>query len=134
MKEYKTTEEQRQYYRNYYRTNWLGRLRRHLHAAKLNHGDRVTITIEQLVEQLKNQNYLCYYTGIPLNMDAGSSKGAKKMSVSIDRLDNTKSYEPGNVVICLWHVNRAKHSLSEHEFLEMCNAVSNWKRKKELES
>lgn len=126
MQEFKTTEEQRQYARNRYKTNWRTRMSYLLNGARRRHGDTVTITLDEIMRQLENQNHLCYYSGIPLNLDT-----EKTMTTSMDRLDNSKSYEYGNVVLCLWCINRAKSSLSEETFISICKSVADWQRKKE---
>lgn len=119
-----------EYYNNryvrLYRNNWRSRIFRYLSSARNRHGNRVTITAEQLLEQLQKQEYKCYYTGISLNTEPEFGKGPKNMSVSLDRLDSAKSYEPGNVVFCLWKINKAKSKLTEQEFLEMCQNVVDW--------
>jgi hypothetical protein len=125
MREYKTTEKQREYYRNRNRINWRPRLVRFLYWARRRQGDLVTITIENLMDQLLDQNYLCYYSGISLDLTS-----PKNMAPSIDRLDNTKGYIPGNVVFCLWCINRAKSNMTEEEFLVICKSIAVWQEKK----
>jgi hypothetical protein len=83
-----------------------------------------TITLSQLFEQLQKQEYRCYYTGIPLELQA-----PKHLVPSIDRLDNSKGYEFGNVVFCLWCVNKAKNDMTIEQFLEMCKSVITWQNK-----
>lgn len=49
----------------------------------------------------------CYYTGIPLTKPEG--EGALKASdLTIDRIDHTKGYIPGNVVACCHAANQMK--------------------------
>lgn len=130
------TPEQREHYvqeyrdrmQNRYRTDWKHRLNLRLYAAR--HGRRklkfpVTITVDQLIEQLQKQEYRCYYSGALLDLAAPKSK-----SVSLDRIDSSKGYEPGNVVICLWCINFAKATLTEEEFLEMCKSITDWQEMK----
>lgn len=77
-----------------------------------------TITLVQLTEQLEKQEYRCYYSGIPLRLDS-----PKHLVPSIDRLDNCKGYEPGNVVFCLWCINKAKNDMTLNDFMEMCKSI-----------
>lgn len=80
-----------------------------------------TITANQLFVQLEKQEYRCYYTGIPLELTA-----PKHLVPSIDRIDNSKGYKSGNVVFCLWCVNKAKNDMTVEQFLEMCKSVAIW--------
>lgn len=113
-----------------YRSDWKYRISTRLNGAKqtLKHRGLVTITIEELMEQLEKQRYRCYYSGIPLDLSA-----PKVMCPSLDRVDSSKSYVPGNVVICLWCINRAKSTLSEKEFLEICKSITDWQVVKEMD-
>jgi hypothetical protein len=41
----------------------------------------------------------------------------------LDRIDNTKGYEPGNVVTCCFICNNAKRTLSVAEFMGWAKAL-----------
>jgi len=74
--------------------------------------------IEALWDQ---QQGLCYFTWYPMNYESVVLKQEKqsektKYQVSCDRLDPSKWYEQGNVVLCCAVVNRMKNILSEEEF------------------
>ncbi len=132
MKTY-SIEEREQYIQEYqdrqnrkYRTDWKFRLNKRLWAARQRRVKvPVTINIDQLLEQLQKQEYRCYYSGILLDLTA-----PKNRAVSLDRLDSSKGYEPGNVVICMWCINFAKATLTEEEFLEMCKSITLWQETK----
>ena len=47
----------------------------------------------------------CYYSNIPFQ------HGDKEYGLSLDRIDNSKGYVPGNVVPCLKVVNNIKSAL-----------------------
>lgn len=67
---------------------------------------------------------LCPMLGIPIDWFA---EFRADNSPSFDRLDNTKGYIPGNVIICSWRANRIKNdgTAEEHEkialFLKQTN-------------
>ena len=48
----------------------------------------------------------CYYTGIPLTRPTGETMRASDLT--IDRIDATKGYVPGNVVACCHAANKLK--------------------------
>ena len=50
-------------------------------------------------------------------------------SVSLDRLDSSKGYIPGNVVLCRAIVNIMKSDLSEAEFSQTILALAPWAEK-----
>lgn len=68
----------------------------------------------------EEQDGKCYYSGKPLPI----VKTAKESNApSLDRLDSSKGYIPGNVVLCDWRVNVAKQTLSIEEFIQMCKDI-----------
>ena len=74
----------------------------------------------------------CYYTGYPMefsfvNKKAGTWTEKTKMQVSCDRLDNTKGYEQGNVVLCCTMINKMKNNLSMEEFYKICKDIIKYK-------
>lgn len=62
------------------------------------------------------QRGLCFYTDRPMGMSLGT--GTDPNSVSVDRVDASKGYIPGNVVLCLHRVNSVKQDLSLEEMRE----------------
>ena len=76
----------------------------------------VTITEQDLLEQLNEQKSKDFYTGIEFN-------NYKEMSV--DRLDSSKGYEKGNIVITSYKCNCAKNDLTIDEFKELITQIYN---------
>lgn len=70
----------------------------------------VTITEQDLLDQLIKQKNKDFYTGIAFN-------NHKEMSV--DRIDSSKGYEKGNIVITSYKCNCAKNDMSIEEFKEL---------------
>lgn len=65
------------------------------------------------------QNGCCAYTGWPMDFATKSPR-----LVSIERIDNTIGYEPDNVLLVCWCVNRARGGMSQDEFYAMCKAIT----------
>jgi len=61
------------------------------------------LTIEDVVEVPTH----CPVLGLEL-VYPGHGKGRTSCSASLDRLDNTKGYVPGNVAIISWRANKLK--------------------------
>lgn len=74
-----------------------------------------TITEKDIQEQLIQQNNLDYYTGIELISE----------DMSLDRLDSSIGYIPGNIVITHKVINVMKNNLSIKEFKEYIEALHN---------
>ena len=67
------------------------------------------------------QNGRCALTGWPMTMEL--AKGVVSTNCSIDRVDSTVGYVPGNVQLVCRAANVAKHDLSPGDFLQLCKAV-----------
>jgi hypothetical protein len=67
----------------------------------------------------------CYYCGSPPTTSAKVRTANKSEFIynGIDRVDNARGYEPGNVVACCKMCNLAKKDLSEKEFLDWVGRV-----------
>ena len=90
---------------------------RHLLAsAKRRRG--VTMTPANLAELYEQQDKRCALTGVELTFIHGS--GQVWTNVSIDRIDNTKGYELGNVRLVTYAANVARNSMSDAVFLAFC--------------
>lgn len=77
--------------------------------------------LEQLYEQ---QGRRCALTGARLNMGDGSSP-ASSMTASVDRINSSGVYEPGNVQWVHKLVNTMKWDLDQQDFINICHAVAN---------
>jgi len=118
----------RLYDKNLYRTSWKRRftimLERAQNRSKKRNHPQVTLTIRDLLELLKAQDNKDFYTGRELDL----TQVGNEQAVSLDRLDSTKPYEKGNVVLTTWGINKAKQRLSVEEFVEQCKEVIEHKR------
>lgn len=82
------------------------------------------LTKEYIQELLERQEYKCYYTGVPLKI------GNKLTNPTIDRIDSSKGYIIGNVVICTEIANIMKNDLSisemKHQIELWYNNINNY--------
>lgn len=72
-----------------------------------------------LEEILNKQENKCYYTHLPFKSDEFNSP-------FVDRIDSSKGYIKGNVVICRAGINIMKNDLDLESFKkEVCNIYEN---------
>ncbi len=83
-----------------------------------------SITRKYIEEIYASQNGLCYYTGGTMFTDM-RGLSSNNDGVSIDRIDSSKGYIEGNIVLCRWIVNRMKNDLTHEEFLELVSKINN---------
>jgi hypothetical protein len=86
-----------------------------LRTSAKSKGLPVTITFAQAVQLFRSD---CYYCGHEAPM-AG-------YGYRVDRLDNSKGYEPGNVVACCKPCNFAKCTDTPAEFIRKCHRVASF--------
>lgn len=67
----------------------------------------------------------CYYCGSPpaFTHKGGSASNGGYTYNGIDRANNTKGYEDGNVVPCCTSCNRAKMAQTQEEFFDMVKKI-----------
>lgn len=75
----------------------------------------VTIDEIYLVKQFSKQNGKCYWTEFPINPQ-GVFESHNPLAPSLERLDDTKGYVPGNVVIALRLFNLGRQRCPEEKF------------------
>ena len=85
-------------------------------AAKL---AKSTLTAHELFEAYTQQNGKCYYTNHTL-VDRHLIFGG----ISIDRIDCSRPYERGNVVLTWHRLNSARNDMDIDEFILMCRTVA----------
>jgi hypothetical protein len=74
------------------------------HKKKGWKGDIITST--ELFYQYYITNGKCFYTGLVYTLE----KDSNPLKMTVDRIDSSLGYVPGNVVLCCWFVNCAKNS------------------------
>lgn len=73
---------------------------------------------------IEKQDYKCALIGLPLNRI--KSRAWDPLTPSLDRIDNSKGYELGNIRwVCLW-ANIARHNWTDQEFYELCKKTTEY--------
>lgn len=81
------------------------------------------VSLEYLWNLFLEQKGLCALTNEPISLYSHKRNKIRK-SASLDRIDSSKGYIEGNVQWVHKHVNIAKHTYSNKEFIELCNKVA----------
>jgi len=72
---------------------------------------------------LERQNRRCKLSGLPLQLAAAVGEGDTEMQASLDRIDSDRHYEPDNLQIVCWFINRWKSDDSSANFRRLLQAV-----------
>lgn len=80
----------------------------------------VEIDMQYAWDLYLEQEGKCALTGLPLSFGRPISKG----TASLDRIDNTKGYIPGNVQWVHKVINMMKRTYDQDYFIEMCKLVA----------
>lgn len=84
------------------------------------------IDVTYICDLLEKQKHRCAISGLPLTFKRGA--GHVKTNASIDRIDNEKGYDKGNVqLVCRW-VNQTRGNMSIKEFIEWCEGISEYQK------
>lgn len=76
------------------------------------------LTYDELCKLYLDQNQLCIYTKLPLELSKNN-----RMTISIDRVDSSKGYSLENCVLCGAIINLMKLDLTIEEFKYFCGKV-----------
>lgn len=87
---------------------------RKIRSRAKSRGQEFTLTVEDIIIPK-----ICPILGIPLCTSDGRADDA---SPSLDRLDNTKGYVPGNVNVISWKANQIKSNATVAEL----RAIADW--------
>jgi hypothetical protein len=86
------------------------------------------ISLNELMEMWTAQKGKCALSGIEMTWQRG---GIKPTSISLDRIDSSKGYEPDNVRLVCFSVNAFKNTMTDEQMFTMALAlVANMKRPK----
>ena len=104
-------------------TAWASAFRRRKHSAP-KEGKTFTITQAQAWDIINKQGWKCALTGIPFTSGGGRSD----TQPSMDRINSSLGYEPGNVQFLTLRVNYCKRELSDVAFVQLCKQVAGYKK------
>ncbi|WP_299791667.1 hypothetical protein [uncultured Marivita sp.] len=81
-----------------------------------------TIALQDYIKELMEaQEYCCELTGIPLELD--EVNGDPAMFASLDRIDSSGHYEPGNLQVVCRFANFWKGSSDDDDFRRLISIV-----------
>ena len=83
-------------------------------------GQECTITAEEIVALLEPM--ICSVTGLPLYWDYGGSERTNPWAPSLDRIDNTVGYVPGNVRAVCWAFNQMRGEFPDEVVMTLAQA------------
>jgi hypothetical protein len=98
---------------------WAAAFRRRKHSAP-KEGKAFTITQAEAWEIINKQDWHCALTGIAFTPGGGRSD----TQPSMDRINSSAGYEPGNVQFLTLRVNYCKRELSDANFVALCKQVA----------
>lgn len=84
----------------------------------------VTVSLQDLVDKWKQQQGRCVYSNLKLTL-VGKDSEWKVSTASLDRIDSSKGYVPGNIQWVHKRINTMKNDMPEDEFILWCAAVVN---------
>ena len=86
---------------------------------------KVTIKKEDLKNQFLKQDCLCYWFGIPIDInDVYTSNNP--LAPSVDRLDNDKDYHKNNIVICTILANMGRGKCGPRTFKKIVKRIKDF--------
>lgn len=83
-------------------------------------GLQFDLTTSGLIQQLKRQEFRCFYTDVPL---VHTKCDSKRDALSLDRVDCGIGYVTNNVVLC---TSRANTTKSDMTLMEFCAWMPGW--------
>lgn len=91
--------------------------------SALTKGVEFNITVEYAWSIFLSQDRKCAFTGEELHFTP-SFYNKKHRTASLDRIDSTKGYVPGNIQWVHKDVNKLKKNFSDDRFIEICKKVA----------
>ena len=109
-------------YGNKYTTKCRGKSPETFIAALLTHCNRKEfLSLDYVMGIYHAQKGRCALSGEWMTWEVG--KGRVSTNISIDRIDSSKGYVPGNIQLVCAIVNCMKNEYSQEEFIEFCKRV-----------
>jgi hypothetical protein len=81
----------------------------------------VSITIEDVKKQWELQDGICPYSGVKLLLKKSPSA---IFSPSIDRIDSSKGYIPGNIQFTSQAINFMKGTMTHEQTMQLCSYIA----------
>lgn len=91
------------------------------------------ISINELIEMWESQRGLCAVSGIPMIWSKGDNgRMPNPTSVSLDRIDNNRSYESGNVRLICHAFNSFRGRMTDEQMYDMADVLCRYRRHSKL--
>lgn len=100
---------------------YFKRVTKKLYLRGKSRGRSFNVSIDYLKSLYNQQFGLCAVTKLPMTMIIGP--GVHVYNVSVDRIDNSIGYEPGNVQLVCYQVNIMRGQLSVSDFKHLCRQI-----------
>ena len=84
---------------------------------------KVSVSAEQVWALFLEQDRRCALTGWELTLYSPSRSASADTDASLDRIDSSEGYIPGNIQWVHKWVNQAKNDLAQNDFVDMCRAI-----------
>ena len=82
------------------------------------------VTVAYLTGLFHGQNGKCFHTGEDMTIVRGLVEGAVVFNLcTIDRIDNTKGYEVGNLILACDGINRMRSDMPLAQFRALCKRI-----------
>jgi len=97
---------------------YYGKIKENAKGRKL----KFTVSMEYLNKLLIEQHNKCIFSGLQIKI---AETKAEETTASLDRIDSSKGYTEGNVQWVHKSVNLMKQSLSDKDFVDLCEMIVN---------
>jgi hypothetical protein len=90
-------------------------------------GQELLITLEDLKQQWESQNGICPFTGWKMEIPRTTNWSESPLTprrASVDRIDSSLGYVPGNIRFVSVIANWCKNNFTDEEVIEFCHAVA----------
>jgi len=84
---------------------------------------KFNITTDYLHKLYDKQKGICQYSGVTMT-HVKDGTGYHLKNISIDRIDNTKGYEEGNIALVCLAVNMMKYTLELDQLIDWCKEIA----------
>lgn len=82
------------------------------------------VTVSYLAGLFHGQNGKCAHTGETMTLERGLVEGAVVFDLcTMDRIDNTKGYEIGNIILACDGINRMRSDMPLAQFRKLCKRI-----------
>jgi hypothetical protein len=82
------------------------------------------LDIEEAWSVFEQQGGLCALSGVPIAFANDTSSISTNTTASLDRIDSSKGYQPGNIQWLHKEVNRMKKNFDQDTFLRWCGTAA----------